>query len=286
MQICLNGISVYTIIGCYPDERKHKQELIINLKIEIDNYEQIASSDDLNTTIDYDEAINYIKTTVENINYQLLEKLALHINNSILDYYPIANSVSIELIKPAICGKLADEIKVVHTSIREYNIALALGSNADNLPQQQIITAIEILATYIKNIKLSKFYKTKPYGYQPQNNFYNAVITGATTLKPDMLLAKIKKIEKMLGKNEICLGGPRSIDLDIIFFDNLVYQHNFLIIPHPQMHLRDFVLKPLSEVAGSWMHPVLHKDVNTLCNELKAADKTIINVEDYAKGVN
>ena len=283
MQICIKGISVNTIIGCRERERNTPQELIINLKLELDNCAEVKASDDLNNTIDYDKIIYHVKATVENTSYQLLEKLAIHINEALLKEYSLVVSSSVELVKPAICGVLANEIKVAHTTIREYNIALALGSNAENLPKQQIITAIEILATYVKNIKISKLYKTKPYGYQPQNDFYNAVICGTTTLKPDMLLAKIKKIEKMLGKNEICLNGPRIIDIDIIFFDNMVYQHNFLIIPHPQMHLRDFVLTPLSDVANSWVHPVLHKDVNTLYSELKDADKTIISVEDYIK---
>jgi 7,8-dihydro-6-hydroxymethylpterin-pyrophosphokinase len=60
----------------------------------------------------------------------------------------------------------------------------------------------------------------------------------------------------------------------------MVYQENFLIIPHPQMHLRNFVLKPLQDIAGAWVHPLLHKDVNTLYSELKDSDKTMLNTLD------
>lgn len=286
MEIVINGINAETIIGCYEHERDFSQKLIFNLKIEIDNTSEIGKTDALKETINYDEIIIFIQDLVQKTDYQLLEKLAIYLNDMILERYLIASSVVIEVIKPAICGVLAREIKVIHKTIREYSVALAFGSNTENLPKQQIISAIEILSQYIKDIKISKLYKTKPYAYLEQNNFYNAVIIGQTNLKPDSLLAKIKKLEKMLGKTEICQNGPRIIDIDIIFFNNWIYQNHFLIIPHPNMHLRDFVLKPLMDVAGSWVHPVLNKSIDTLYNELPTAELTIIGVEDYVSNIN
>lgn len=286
MEICINGISIDTIIGCHKHERVSPQELILNLKLVIDNSDQIHDTDDLKTTVDYDEVIYFIKNVVINTSYQLLEKLAIEINNKILEHYKIVANSTVEIIKPAICGVLAREIKVVHTIQRKYNVAIALGSNADNLPKQQIISAIEISSQYISDIKISRLYKTKPYGYTSQNEFYNAVIIGETTLKPNNLLAKIKKLEKMLGKVEEQINGPRIIDIDIVFFEDWVYTEHFLVIPHSQMHLRDFVLKPLVELAPSWVHPGLNKNVKTLLDELPQSILTIIGVEDYVTTSN
>lgn len=286
MEILVNGINVSTIIGCYEHERIAPQELVLNLKLAIDSTDQIHETDALNTTVDYDEIINFVKDVITKTSYQLLEKLAIEINNKILKHYEIVESSSVEIIKPAICGVLAREIKVCHTTQRNYDVALALGSNADNLPKQQIISAIEILSQYINDIRISRLYKTKPYGYTSQNNFYNAVIVGKTTLKPDDLLAKIKKLEKILGKVEERINGPRIIDIDIIFFSNWVYTQCFLMIPHSQMHLRDFVLTPLADLVPFWVHPTLNKNVETLLNELPKSALTIINVEDYVTNSN
>jgi dihydroneopterin aldolase / 2-amino-4-hydroxy-6-hydroxymethyldihydropteridine diphosphokinase len=284
MNIIINGINTKTIIGVYPHERGNPQDLIVNLKITLDDV--CGISDDLEFTIDYDEVIQYVKDLVEKTNYKLLEKLSRYINQAILNKYSIAIAVEVELIKTAICGELADEIKLSNKSVREYEVALALGSNADNLPQQQIITAIEILNQYLSEVKIAKLYKTKPYGFLSQNNFYNTVITAKTKFKPDILFAKIKKLEKIMGKNEICINGPRVIDIDILLFEDIIYQNHFLIIPHPRMHLRDFVLQPLADIADDLYHPVFKKNIKTLLAELNETDKTIIALEEYVIPTN
>lgn len=165
MEICINGISVKTIIGCYSHERERSQELILNVTLELDNMEILTTDDNLSSTIDYDEIINFIKDDIQKTNYQLLEKLALHINNSILTQYEMVKSITVEIIKPAICGVLAREIKVRHKTLRKYKVALSLGTNTENMPKQQIINAIEIISQYFTNMKISKLYKTKPYGF-------------------------------------------------------------------------------------------------------------------------
>lgn len=282
MEICISGIKVTTIIGCYSHERDTKQDLIFNLKLDIDNNQHIKATDALENTVNYDAVINFVRAHIEKSSYYLLEKLALEINELILAEYKIITSVQIEIIKLALGGVLANEIKVRQQTFRQYRVALAFGSNADNLPKQQIITAIEILSQYLNDIKISKFYKTKPYGFLEQNDFYNAVIVAATSLKPGILLAKIKKLEKMLGKNEVCLNGPRNIDIDIIFYDQLILSEKFLLIPHPAMHLRDFVLKPLMDIDPQLIHPQFNKSVADLYKELGKEDLTIIASEEYA----
>ncbi|MCC2645050.1 MAG: folK, partial [Burkholderiales bacterium] len=122
---------------------------------------------------------------------------------------------------------------------------------------------------------------TRPVGYTPQNDFINTALTGYVSIRPEELLGKIKTIEKLMGKNEVFTNGPRCIDIDLILFDNLIYTHNFLTVPHKSMHLRDFVLKPLYDIDPSWLHPKYNKTIAELLAQLK--DTSIISQVEYYK---
>ena len=274
MKIEISGITTNTIIGCYPHERANAQDLIIDLSISLYSSNWLQP-DNLETTVDYDSLIDFVSLETEATHYQLLESLAKYLSDKILEHYPIISFVQIKLTKPAICGVKAKNISVYHESRRQFKVALALGSNCE-LPQQQVTTAIEILGDYLSDIQVGGFYETTPVGGITQDNFINTAITGYVSLKPEELLSKIKRIEKLMGKYEIVKNGPRIIDIDIILFDNLVYQHNFLQIPHKFAHMRDFVLQPLADIAPDWVHPVENKTISQLLALLPTTDKSIL----------
>lgn len=278
--IKINGIEAKAIIGCYDYERGSPQELLIDVIAHLYTHNWIKQ-DKIDITVDYDEICDYIVSIVSNTEFLLLESLTQFVTKSILDKFPLIQNIELNVTKLAICGIKAREIKIGFKKSRKFKVALAIGSNAEFLPQQQLITAIEILGEYIDNIKIGGFYETKPVGYVEQKNFYNTAITGYTTLKPEELLGKIKSIEKLMGKTEIVLNGPRIIDIDLILFDNLIYQHNFLQIPHKSAHIRDFVLYPLADIAPSWVHPVLNKTIADLAKEI--GESSIILRTKYYK---
>lgn len=279
MKIEISGITTKAIIGCYPHERANAQDLIIDLSVLLYSSNWLQP-DNLETTVDYDSLIDFVLLEAEATHYQLLESLAKHLSDKILDHYPLIHLVQIKLTKPAICGLKAKNISVCHECRRQFKVALALGSNCD-LPQQQIITTIEILGDYLSNIQVGDFYETTPVGGITQANFINTAITGYVSLKPEELLSKIKRIEKLMGKYEIVKNGPRIIDIDLILFDNLVFQHNFLQIPHKFAHMRDFVLQPLSDIAPNWVHPLENKTISQLLSLLPAANKSILHKIDH-----
>ncbi len=282
MQIQVNGIKISTIIGCYPNERIHKQDLIINLMVDLYNYNWL-DDDRLDKTVNYDELINFVSEQVVQTNFQLLESLAEFIANSLLLRFKLIMRVEIELIKPKICGILAQHIQVNYQQKRMFEVAIALGSNNTTLPTQQLVTAIELLGEYIEDIQIGGFYKTKPVGYLVQPDFYNTAIIGYTNLKPEELFGKMKTIEKLMGKTEVVINGPRIIDLDLIFFADLIYQHNFLSVPHQFCHLRDFVLKPLMDIKPDLLHPKLKLTVSQLYSNLHQDDLSI--VEEVVKQI-
>lgn len=146
---------------------------------------------------------------------------------------------------------------------------IALGSNIGNR-EENLNQAVEMLnATVgINVIKVSTYYDTVPVGYTEQPNFLNAVVEIETYLSAYELLDVCGDIECKLKRKRTIHWGPRTIDLDILLFGNLVIDDELLTIPHPRMYEREFVLKPLNEIASNVIHPLLNKNISKLYNEI------------------
>ena len=124
-------------------------------------------------------------------------------------------------------------------------------------------------------IKMSSFYETEPWGEIEQDWFVNCVVKIETSLDVKALFALFQDIEKGLGRNREKKGGPRIIDLDILFFNRDITEIKEIIIPHQLLHKRRFVLTPASEIAPDFIHPVLKKRVADLLRELDDSKKVI-----------
>ncbi len=129
----------------------------------------------------------------------------------------------------------------------------------------------------------SKFYKTEPVDYKDQDWFVNSVVKIETTLNPFQLLNKLKSIERDTGRvYDPIRFGPRILDLDIILYDDLVKNSSDLIVPHPRMHKRRFVLRPICDIDPKIVHPVLKKDMQYLLDILDENEQRIIEYScDY-----
>ena len=144
-------------------------------------------------------------------------------------------------------------------------VFLSLGSNLGDR-KENLMTAISKIEESIGNvISISRIYETEPWGYQSLNPFLNMAISLEAILQPFDLLAYVKKIEIEMGRDSTSNGySDRPIDIDIIFYDDLVLESKDLTIPHPLMSKRRFVLEPMVEIAPDFQHPVL----NIACREL------------------
>ena len=147
--------------------------------------------------------------------------------------------------------------------MKEHIVYLALGSNlGDRLANLK--GAIAALPPQMEVEAKSSVYETPPWGYEDQPKFLNQVIKAQTYLDPEPLLKHLKRLEVALGRKETFQNGPRLIDMDILFYDDLVLNSSSLVIPHPRLHERGFVLLPLMDIAPELVHPVSKKTVREM----------------------
>jgi len=156
-----------------------------------------------------------------------------------------------------------------------HTVYLALGSNLGDRPAN-LLAALQALPPAVLPLEASPVYQTPPWGYTDQPAFLNQVVRAHTDLSPMDLLKYLKDLETRLGRQPNFRNGPRQIDLDILFYDNLVQVTQELTLPHPRLPDRAFVLVPLADLAPGLRHPVSGRTVREM---LAAVDRT--GIEEY-----
>jgi 2-amino-4-hydroxy-6-hydroxymethyldihydropteridine diphosphokinase len=162
--------------------------------------------------------------------------------------------------------------------------AIGLGANlpsASGAPAETIAAAIERLEDYGQVTARSGLYRTAPVGYVDQPTFVNAAVLLETELHPLALLDALLAIERSFGRNRAAgpPKGPRTLDLDLLLYDDLVLDEPTLTLPHPAMHERRFVLVPLAEVAAGWRHPVLDCTIAELLADLPPDEDSVTKAD-------
>ena len=147
--------------------------------------------------------------------------------------------------------------------MKEHVVYLALGTNlGDRLANLK--QAIAALTPQMEVRAKSGVYETPPWGFEDQPRFLTQVLKAHTYLDPESLLKHLKRLEVALGRKESFPNGPRLIDMDILFYDDLVVNKPSLVVPHPRLHERGFVLLPLMDIAPNLVHPVTQKSVREM----------------------
>ncbi len=152
---------------------------------------------------------------------------------------------------------------------------VALGANLPSrfgTPAQTLYEALKVLAEHdVWPVQFSRVWKTAPVPFHPDHPWYfNAVTEVRTDQSPEELLATLLKIEAAFGRIRTERNAPRILDLDLIAYDDLVLDGEDLILPHPRMQERAFVLMPLSDIAEDWVHPVSGRSLEDLLKDIPA----------------
>jgi len=163
-------------------------------------------------------------------------------------------------------------------------VYLGLGSNLGD-PVGNIERAIEMLRQRSHSLEVSRLYRTTPQGFRNQPDFVNAACRTWTDLDPFQLLEVALQIEQAVGRRRTFINAPRALDIDLLMYGNQVMQGPQLTLPHPRMHIRSFVLRPLLDLAPELVHPVIGSTVAKMWEELSKGDNLITPVERVARGM-
>ena len=267
-KITIQNLEVFARHGVFPEENTLGQKFTVTAALYTDT-RKAGRTDDLTASIHYGEICQKIEQYLTAHTFKLLERAAESLAEMLLLETPRLHKVQIEIKKP--WAPIGLPLETVSVAIeRDWHTAyIALGSNMGDKEQylRQAVKALDHTPC-CKVAKVSSFLVTEPYGVTDQDDFLNGCLMLRTLLTPRELLDVLHKIEQEAGRERIIRWGPRTLDLDIIFYDDLIIEEDDLCIPHADMHRRDFVLKPLLEIAPYKHHPCSRRTVQELCQEL------------------
>lgn len=268
-KIYVKDLEVIAFHGVFEEEKKLGQKFLISLELSLD-LRNPAITGNLDESVNYGELCHRVEEVFTRTSYDLIETAAEKTADFILTTYDVVNEVKVLVKKPwAPIHRSLDYAAVEVT--RKWNKAyISLGSNmGDKL--KNLDTAIDIIEKnpYIQLVKKSSYLVTEPWGYEEQEEFLNGVIEIKTLMNPKELMRFLLSVEQELKRERVIKWGPRTLDLDIIFYNDLISTDEEVVLPHPRMHLREFVLEPLNEIAPYEIHPLYRKRVFEMLEELK-----------------
>lgn len=280
-EIRIEQLEVYAYHGVFPEEKRKGQTFVINTTL-YTNTRRAGKSDQLEQSTDYGAVCRFMTEWMQKNTCNLIETVAEKLAQAVLLKFKLISGIDLEIRKPE--APIEEPFGCVSVRIhREWHRAyLGVGSNMGD-KRQHIQGAVEALEAHPAIVlrRVSELIVTEPYGGVEQEDFLNGVVEIETLLPPLELLDVLHETEAAAGRVRELRWGPRTLDLDIIFYDRLVYEDETLVIPHQDMENRSFVLEPLSMLAPNYRHPVLGKTVSQLRDLLQREEKQQTNdVED------
>ena len=267
-RIYIKRLEFFAKHGVFQEENVLGQKFLISAVLHTD-IREAGKTDDLTKSIHYGDVSHMMKEYLESHTFALLERAVETLAEKMLLEIPGLQEVELEMEKP--WAPIGLHLETVSVAVRRkwHRAYIALGSNMGQREGYMQMAVDEIGAIRGCEVeKVSSFVRTAPYGGVEQEDFLNGCMQIRTLFTPRELLEALQAIEQKAGRERKIHWGPRTLDLDIIFYDREVIEEEDLQIPQVEMAKRDFVLLPLREIAPWLRHPITGKSVGEMAEEL------------------
>lgn len=267
-EIRIDNLEVYAYHGVFPEENEKGQNFFVNMVLYADT-RKAGQADELTLSTHYGEVCHFVTKWMQEHTCKLIETVAENIAKAVLLEFPLVEALDVEIRKPQAPIGLPFESVSVKIHRGWHKAYIAIGSNMGE-KEKYLKDAIQGLADHDEILvsAVSTLITTEPYGGVEQDVFLNGMVEIKTLLTPHELLDYLHELEQKAGRERILRWGPRTLDLDIIFYDKMIFEDDVLIIPHVDMENRDFVLKPMVELNANYRHPILQKTMKQLLDAL------------------
>lgn len=268
-KITVKHLELFAHHGVFPEETALGQKFILNLTLYLST-RRAGRSDDLTASIHYGEVSHFATKFLQEHTWKLIESVAEQLARALLLEYPLLEQVDVEVEKP--WAPIGLPLETVSVAIHRgwHTVYVALGSNLGD-KRAYLDGAVAKLQAHpdCRVVQVSDYLVTAPYGGVEQDDFLNGALELRTLLEPEELLDTLHEIEQAAGRERVIHWGPRTLDLDILLYDDLILDTPTLHIPHKEMSLRDFVLEPMVQIAPWVRHPLLGKTMEELLSALR-----------------
>lgn len=264
----IDRLEVFAYHGVLEREQEEGQTFFVSAELLVPT-RQPGRTDELADAVDYGAVCHFIDRFLRGHTYRLIETAAERLAEALLLTFAPIRQVRLRIDKPSAPIGLPFESVSVSVCRGWSRAYLSLGSNLGDR-ERYLREAVSALAAHplIRLEQQSGWIETKPYGGVEQGDFLNGALSLQTLLAPSELLQEMQRLEQEAGRTREVHWGPRTLDLDLLFYDDLVLGTPQLILPHPDLQNRRFVLEPLCRIAPWHRHPVLRQTMAQLLAQL------------------
>lgn len=268
-QIIVEDLQVYAYHGVYREENEKGQNFYVSVILDTDT-RAAGMADDLALSTNYGEVCRFLHTSLLEHTYQLIETAAEKTTEALLLRFPKVRRVTMELKKPEAPVPIPFGSISVRITRGWHRVCLACGSNMGDR-KAHLQAAVDALRKdeRCRLLGVSDWIETTPYGGVEQADYLNGALLAETLYTPQELLYALQRIEAGEDRERKVRWGPRTLDLDILLYEDVVMDTEELTIPHRDMINRDFVLRPLAQIAPYDQHPVYHKAIVELLRKVE-----------------
>ena len=267
-QLRIKDLEIFAFHGLFPSEKELGQKFVVSATLSYD-MTKAATDLDLTASVHYGELCQQWTTWFQENTEDLIETVAYKLVERTFETYPLVQEIELELKKPWAPVHLPLDTCSVTIHRCKQRAFIALGSNMGDKKANLKQAIANMSARGIHILKESSVITTDPWGGVEQDSFVNQVIEVETWLPAPILLETLLAIEAEMGRIREVHWGPRLIDLDLLFVEDQIIYTDDLILPHPYIAERLFVLESLQEIAPHFIHPTLKQPIRHLYHQLE-----------------